>query len=105
MLVAVVPVGQSGELCTLGYSVMHGYWDDAAKTADAVEAAECWEVALEHKAGPVSLVVPYDVHAMRSATAVQRPHLRGHLVRFSMGFEAVADLQADLLQAMRSALG
>jgi fatty-acyl-CoA synthase len=35
---AVVPVGQSGELCTLGYSVMHGYWDDAAKTAEAIDA-------------------------------------------------------------------
>jgi len=38
---AVVPVGQSGELCTLGYSVMHGYWDDAAKTAEAIDA-EGW---------------------------------------------------------------
>jgi fatty-acyl-CoA synthase len=35
---AVVPVGQSGELCTLGYSVMHGYWDDAVKTAEAIDA-------------------------------------------------------------------
>jgi transketolase len=26
------------------------------RPADAVEAAECWEIALEHKAGPVSLV-------------------------------------------------
>ena len=34
---AVVPVGQSGELCTLGYSVMHGYWDDAVKTAEAID--------------------------------------------------------------------
>ncbi|MFO1263813.1 MAG: AMP-binding protein [Rhodoferax sp.] len=38
---AVVPVGHSGELCTLGYSVMHGYWDDAAKTAEAIDA-EGW---------------------------------------------------------------
>ena len=38
---AVVPVGQSGELCTLGYSVMHGYWDDAAKTVEAIDA-EGW---------------------------------------------------------------
>jgi fatty-acyl-CoA synthase len=38
---AVVPVGQTGELCTRGYSVMHGYWDDPAKTAEAIDA-EGW---------------------------------------------------------------
>jgi fatty-acyl-CoA synthase len=31
-----VPVGERGELCTKGYSVMLGYWDDAARTAEAV---------------------------------------------------------------------
>lgn len=35
---AVVPVGISGELCTLGYSVMHGYWGDPEKTAEAIDA-------------------------------------------------------------------
>ncbi|MDO9569934.1 MAG: AMP-binding protein [Hydrogenophaga sp.] len=37
----VVSPGQSGELCTRGYSVMHGYWDDPAKTAEAIDA-EGW---------------------------------------------------------------
>ena len=32
----VVPVGEKGELCTRGYSVMQGYWNDAERTADAV---------------------------------------------------------------------
>ena len=31
-----VPVGDKGELCTRGYSVMQGYWDDPARTAEAV---------------------------------------------------------------------
>jgi fatty-acyl-CoA synthase len=31
-----VPVGQPGELCTRGYSVMKGYWGDAERTAEAV---------------------------------------------------------------------
>jgi fatty-acyl-CoA synthase len=31
-----VPVGEKGELCTKGYSVMLGYWDDEARTRDAV---------------------------------------------------------------------
>ena len=33
-----VPVGQSGELCTKGYSVMQGYWDDPERTAEAIDA-------------------------------------------------------------------
>jgi fatty-acyl-CoA synthase len=35
----VVERGQPGELCTRGYSVMLGYWDDAERTAEAVDAA------------------------------------------------------------------
>ncbi|MDB5436500.1 MAG: AMP-binding protein, partial [Phenylobacterium sp.] len=35
----VTPRGQPGELCTRGYSVMLGYWDDAARTAEAIDAA------------------------------------------------------------------
>jgi fatty-acyl-CoA synthase len=35
---AIAPRGVSGELCTRGYSVMHGYWDDAARTAEAIDA-------------------------------------------------------------------
>jgi fatty-acyl-CoA synthase len=31
-----VPAGQPGELCTKGYSVMQGYWDEPEKTADAI---------------------------------------------------------------------
>ena len=35
----VVPRGATGELCTRGYCVMHGYWDDAERTAEAIDAA------------------------------------------------------------------
>jgi fatty-acyl-CoA synthase len=31
-----VPVGEKGELCTKGYSVMQGYWADPERTADSV---------------------------------------------------------------------
>ena len=34
---AVVPRGEPGELCTRGYSVMLGYWDDPAATAAAID--------------------------------------------------------------------
>lgn len=32
----IVPIGETGELCTKGYSVMLGYWNDTNKTAEAV---------------------------------------------------------------------
>jgi fatty-acyl-CoA synthase len=35
----IVPRGAPGELCTRGYSVMLGYWDDPDKTADAIDPA------------------------------------------------------------------
>ncbi|MEZ7239065.1 AMP-binding protein [Rhodococcus sp. GXMU-t2271] len=34
-----VPRGEPGELCTRGYSVMLGYWNQPDKTAEAVDAA------------------------------------------------------------------
>jgi cystathionine beta-lyase len=51
-------------------------------------------------AGPISLVVPYDLAVMREPGY----GLRGHLVRFSVGLEAVKDLQADLDRALRETL-
>ncbi|MGW4287588.1 AMP-binding protein [Streptomyces sp. NPDC004673] len=32
-----VPRGEAGELCTRGYSVMLGYWEEPAKTAEAID--------------------------------------------------------------------
>jgi cystathionine beta-lyase len=49
--------------------------------------------------GPVSLVMPYELATMRSSWP---KHLQpGTLVRFSVGLETVADLQADLEQALQ----
>ena len=51
--------------------------------------------------GPISLVVPYELQSMRSSWP---KHLaRGTVVRFSIGLEAVEDLQSDLLQALAGA--
>jgi cysteine-S-conjugate beta-lyase len=54
-------------------------------------------------AGPISLVVPYELQSMRSAwpAAIQK----GHVVRFSIGLEAEEDLQNDLHQAFVAGLG
>jgi fatty-acyl-CoA synthase len=35
----VVPIGAAGELCTRGYSVMLGYWNNADATAQAIDRA------------------------------------------------------------------
>lgn len=35
----IVPRGERGELCTRGYAVMLGYWDDAERTGQAIDAA------------------------------------------------------------------
>jgi fatty-acyl-CoA synthase len=34
----IVPRGETGEFCTRGYSVMLGYWGDAEKTSEAIDA-------------------------------------------------------------------
>ncbi|MPM77349.1 Cystathionine beta-lyase [bioreactor metagenome] len=53
--------------------------------------------------GPMSLVVPYELPTMRSLdSSAVKP---GTVVRFSIGLEAQADLQADLAQALTAAFG
>ncbi|PFH09564.1 fatty-acyl-CoA synthase [Collimonas sp. PA-H2] len=56
---AIMPIGSSGELCTHGYSVMHGYWGDAEKTREAIDA-EGWmhtgDLAVMDAEGYVNIV-------------------------------------------------
>lgn len=35
----VARIGESGELCTRGYGVMRGYWDDPERSAEAIDAS------------------------------------------------------------------
>lgn len=55
----VVPLGQPGELCTRGYSVMLGYWDDKEKTREAIDSAR-WihsgDIAVMDEEGYISIV-------------------------------------------------
>ncbi len=55
----IVPVGEAGELCTRGYSVMKGYWNDPERTAEAIDA-EGWmhsgDLATIDAAGYCSIV-------------------------------------------------
>ncbi len=55
----VLPRGTAGELCTRGYSVMLGYWNEPEKTADAIDAAR-WmhtgDLAVMDEAGYLNIV-------------------------------------------------
>ena len=55
----VVPVGQKGEICTRGYSVMQGYWNDEERTAETIDSAgwlHSGDIATMDEAGYVRIV-------------------------------------------------
>ncbi len=85
------------QLCTQAAGLFSVVFDERFSVAQVdafVDALRLFKIGYSW-AGPVSLVVPYDVSTMRSKTAI-----KGTLVRFSIGFEAVADLVADAEQAL-----
>jgi cysteine-S-conjugate beta-lyase len=86
---------QAAGLFAVVFDVRH----DAAKVHAFVDALRLFKLGYSW-AGPVSLAVPYDFAAIRPGSA-----WRGTLVRFSIGLEGVADLQADLAQALRITFG
>jgi cystathionine beta-lyase len=86
------------------FSVMFDERYSALQVDAFVDALELFKLGYSW-AGPVSLVVPYDLAAMRGEAGVRAAHLRGHLVRFSIGLESAADLQADLAQALAAGFG
>lgn len=56
---ATVARGETGELCTRGYSVMLGYWDNPEATASAIDAAgwmHSGDLAVMDEAGYVRIV-------------------------------------------------
>ena len=76
------------------FSVMLDARYSASQVDAFVDALRLFKIGYSW-AGPVSLVVPYALAAMRDVA----PYA-GSLVRFSMGLEAVADLRADVEQAL-----
>ena len=77
------------------FSVVFDTRFSAAQVDAFVDALKLFRIGYSW-AGPVSLVVPYDLGAMR-----QPAPYPGTLVRLSIGLEAVEDLRADLEQALR----
>jgi fatty-acyl-CoA synthase len=55
----VLPRGEPGEMCTRGYSVMLGYWNEPEKTAEAIDAGR-WmhtgDLAVMDEAGYLNIV-------------------------------------------------
>jgi fatty-acyl-CoA synthase len=55
----VLPRGEPGEMCTRGYSVMLGYWEEPEKTAESIDAAR-WmhtgDLAVMDAAGYLNIV-------------------------------------------------
>ena len=89
-------------LCTQAaglFSVLFDARHDRTRVHAFVDALRLFKLGYSW-AGPVSLVVPYDLEAIRPGSG-----WTGTLVRFSIGFEAVEDLIGDVAQALDSAFG
>jgi len=76
------------------FSVLFDARFSAAEVDRFVNALRLFRIGYSW-AGPMSLVVPYDLSSMR-----QPAPYAGTLVRFSIGLEAVEDLRADMEQAL-----
>ena len=85
--------GEDGQAAGLFSVVFDARWS-GEQVDRFVDALRLFKIGYSW-AGPVSLVVPYDLAGMRAS-----PAWPGRVVRFSIGFEAAADLQADLAQAL-----
>ena len=86
-------------LCTASAGLFSVVFDERyipAQVHAFVDALRLFKIGYSW-AGPVSLVVPYDLSVMRS-----QPAWRGTLVRFSVGLESVDDLIGDCAQALIS---
>jgi fatty-acyl-CoA synthase len=88
----VVPRGESGELCTRGYSVMLGYWDEPEKTDDAIDGAgwmHTGDLATMDEEGYCNIVGRIKDMVIRGGENVYPREIE----EFLYGHEAVADVQ------------
>ena len=85
------------KLCTQSaglFSIVFNERFSATQVDAFVDALDLFKIGFSW-AGPVSLVMPYDLTMMR-----RQPAWRGTLVRFSLGLEAIDDLIGDSAQAL-----
>ena len=88
----VLPRGTPGELCTRGYSVMLGYWDEPAKTAEAIDAAR-WmhtgDLAVMDEAGYLNIVGRIKDMVIRGGENIYPREIE----EFLYGHPAIEDVQ------------
>jgi len=84
--------GETGELCTRGYSVMIGYWDDPARTAEAIDG-EGWmhtgDLATIDAAGYCRIVGRIKDMVIRGGENIYPREIE----EFLLTHEAIADAQ------------
>ncbi|MBU6498516.1 MAG: AMP-binding protein [Rhodospirillales bacterium] len=88
----VVPAGTPGELCTRGYSVMLGYWGDAERTAQVIDAAgwmHTGDLATIDEAGYCAIVGRIKDMVIRGGENVYPREIEEFLYRHP----AIADVQ------------
>ena len=103
-----VPRGATGEMCTRGYSVMLGYWDDPEQTAGAIDQAR-WmhtgDLAVMDEAGYLNIVGRIKDMIIRGGENVYPREIE----EFLYGHPAIEDVQVigvpDPATARRSAPG
>lgn len=87
-----VPRGEAGELCTRGYSVMLGYWNEPEKTAEAVDAGR-WmhtgDLAVIREDGYVQIVGRIKDMIIRGGENVYPREIE----EFLYGHPKIADVQ------------
>jgi fatty-acyl-CoA synthase len=88
----VVGRGDPGELCTRGYSVMVGYWDDPERTAESVDRAgwmHTGDLATMDDAGYLNIVGRSKDMVIRGGENVYPREIE----EFLYGLDGVADVQ------------
>jgi fatty-acyl-CoA synthase len=87
-----VPRGETGEMCTRGYSVMLGYWDDPEQTAGVIDQAR-WmhtgDLAVMDEAGYLNIVGRIKDMIIRGGENVYPREIE----EFLYGHAAIEDVQ------------
>jgi len=89
---AIVPTGTPGELCTRGYSVMLGYWDDPEQTAAVIDDAgwmHTGDIAAMDDDGYVAVVGRIKDMVIRGGENVYPREIE----EFLYGHPSIADVQ------------
>jgi fatty-acyl-CoA synthase len=88
----ILPQNQPGELCTRGYSVMRGYWDNPEATREAIDGAgwmHSGDLAVMDEEGYVNIVGRIKDMVIRGGENIYPREVE----EFLYGHPAIADVQ------------